>query len=161
MIQTILLGTLLSLIPVALRLIGIFPENGRSAVFWILMIQGFFASMVWVMVAGIWRSMVADLVEPEQLETGQRSEGSILSVMTFTGKAAGAFGIWLAGAMLDLAAFPTDAAVGELSASALLKLGWIYGPVLMLFYLVAAYFVSRYKFCRAEHSAVVEALARR
>jgi len=62
--------------------------------------------------------------------------------------------------MLDLAGFPTYAAGGEISAAAVLKLGWIYGPALMLFFLVSAYVVSRYKFCRAEHSAVVETLAR-
>jgi Na+/melibiose symporter-like transporter len=159
-IQTMLLGTVLSLLPIALRLIGIFPENGSSALFWILIVQGFLTSMIWVMVAGIWRSMTADLVEQEQFKNGQRSEGLILSALTFTGKAAGALGTWVAGIMLDLASFPIGAAVAEIPAEALAKLGWIYGPVLMVFYVVAAYFVSRYKFSRAEHSAAVEILNR-
>ena len=159
-IQTILLGIVVSLLPIVLRLIGIFPENGSSALFWILMVHGFIASLIWVMVVGIWSSMTADLVEQEQLKSGQRSEGLILSALTFTGKAAGALGTWVAGIMLDLASFPTDAAAGEIPAQTLAKLGWIYGPVLMVFYLVAAYYVSRYKFSRAEHSAVVETLAR-
>lgn len=160
-IQTMLLGTVLTLLPIALRLIDFFPENGSSALFWILIVQGFVASVVWVMVAGIWRSMTADLVEQEQFRSGQRAEGLILSALTFTGKAASALGTWVAGIMLDLAAFPTGAAAGEIPAQAILKLGWIYGPVLMVFYLFAVYFVSRYKFSRAEHSAVVETLVRR
>ena len=115
-IQTMLLGTVLTLLPIALRLIDFFPENGSSALFWILIVQGFVASVVWVMVAGIWRSMTADLVEQEQFRSGQRAEGLILSALTFTGKAASALGTWVAGIMLDLAAFPTGAAAGEIPA---------------------------------------------
>ncbi len=159
-IWTILLGAVVTLLPIALRLIGTFPENGSSALFWIMMVHGFFSSLIWVMQAGIWRSMTADLVEQEQLKSGQRSEGLILSALTFTAKAAGAFGTLVAGIMLDLASFPTDAAAGEIPAQTLVKLGWIYGPVLMVFYLVGAYFISRYKFSRAEHGEVVETLAR-
>jgi len=159
-IQTTLIATVVALLPIFLRLIDFFPENGSSPLFWILMVHGFFVSMLWVMNAAIWRSMFADIVEQEQLKSGQRSEGLILSALTFTGKAAGALGTWLAGIMLDLASFPTDAAAGEIPAETLAKLGWIYGPVLMVFYVIAAYFVSRYQLSRAEHGAVVETLAR-
>jgi Na+/melibiose symporter-like transporter len=159
-IQTMLFGAFLSLSPIMLRLIGFFPENGSSALFWIMFVQGFVSSVVWVMVAGIWRSMTADLVEQQQSKSGRRSEGMILSALTFSGKAAGALGVWLAGIMLDLAAFPVDAGVGEISAPTLAKLGWIYGPVLVAFYVIAAYFFSCYKLSRAEHGAVVESLAR-
>jgi len=159
-IQTMLCGACLSVAPIMLRLIGLFPENGSSALFWIMFVLGFVSSVVWVMMAGIWRSMTADLVEQQQSKSGRRSEGLILSALTFSGKAAGALGVWLAGIMLDLAAFPVDAGVGEISAPTLAKLGWIYGPVLVTFYVIAAYFFSRYKLSRAEHGAVVESLAR-
>ena len=73
---------------------------------------------------------------------------------------AGALGASLAGVILDVSAFPTGAAIGEVPAESLFRLGLIYGPALMMFSLAAAWFISRYQLDRAGHASALATLGR-
>lgn len=153
-----LVGILLNTLPVALRLLDAFPENGSDALYWVLVLQNFVVGIVAVLLMGIMASMLADLVEQSQLATAHRPEGLIMATVTFSKKAAMALGTALAGALLDLAAFPTAAAVGEVPAPILFRFGLIYMPVLLVSGVVGAYFLGRYKVARADHERAVAAL---
>jgi Na+/melibiose symporter-like transporter len=78
--------------------------------------------------------------------------------MTFASKCADALGTLLAGILLALIAFPTETAVGEVSADTLFDLGLIYGPLVMVIFLAACYAISRYNISRAQHSTAVSRL---
>ena len=147
-------------LPIVLRLMGTFPANGSTNLFWVLMAVNFVLPIFQVLVMGVLTSMMADLVEQSQLETARRSEGMILASIIFTRKAAMAIGTLLAGVALDLVGFPAGAAVGEVPAASLFKFGLIYGPGLMVLGVLAAYITSRYKITRLDHERAVEALAR-
>ncbi len=155
-----LLGAMaINVIPITLRLVGLFPENGSAALFWIMLVAGFFETIVFLLFLVCWRSMIADLTERTELETGRRNEGVISSTITFAAKCSDALGTLIAGVLLSLIAFPTETAVGDVPPDIIKKLGLVYGPVVFLIWMGAVLFISRYRISRARHQEMLDRLA--
>jgi Na+/melibiose symporter-like transporter len=155
-----LLGAMaINVVPITLRLLGFFPENGGGALFWIMLVAGFFETILFLVFDICWRSMIADLTERTELETGRRNEGVICSTITFATKCADALGTLIAGILLSLIAFPTETAVGDVPPEIIAKLGLIYGPVVFLIWLGAILAISRYRISRSRHQEMLEQLA--
>ena len=160
-ITGLLSGMAINVIPIGLRLLGFFPENGSAALFWIMLVAGFFETMLLLLFDISWRSMIADLTERTELETGRRNEGVISSTITFTSKCADALGTLIAGTMLALIAFPTETAVGEVPPDVITKLGLIYGPMIFLIWMGVFVTISRYRISRSRHEKMLERLSNR
>ncbi len=155
-----LLGAMaIYVIPISLRLLGIFPENGSESLFRIMLVAGGFETMLLLLFGICWRSMIADLTERTELDTGRRNEGVISSTITFTSKCADALGTLIAGAVLALIAFPTETAVGDVPADVIAKLGLVYGPMVFLIWMGAILTLSRYRISRARHQEMLERLS--
>jgi Na+/melibiose symporter-like transporter len=148
-----------NVVPISLRLLGFFPENGSEALFWIMMAAGFFETNFFLVFDICWRSMIADLTERTELETGRRNEGVISSTITFATKCADALGTLIAGILLSLIAFPTETAVGDVSPEIITKLGLIYGPVVFLIWMGVILSISRYRISRSRHQEMLKQLA--
>ena len=156
-----LLGAMaINIVPITLRLLGFFPENGSDALFWIMFVAGFFETNLFLMFDISWRSMIADLTERIELDTGRRNEGVISSAITFVSKCADALGTLLAGILLTLIAFPTETAVGEVPQDTINRLGLIYGPVVFLIWTGVIVTIGRYRISRSRHREMVEQLGR-
>jgi len=152
-------GMAVNVVPIVLRLLGFFPENGSEALFSIMLVAGFFETIFFLVFDICWRSMIADLSEHMELETGRRNEGVIFSTVTFTTKCADALGTLIAGIMLSLITFPTETAVGDVSPDIIAKLGLIYGPVVFLIWVGVIFSVSRYRISRSIHQEMLKQLA--
>jgi GPH family glycoside/pentoside/hexuronide:cation symporter len=144
--------------PILLRLLGFFPDNGSDLLFWIMMGAGFFETLLFLLLDSLLVSMTSDLTEQNQLKTGRRNEGVILSVLSFLQKCAGALGTLIGGLIIDLIAFPENAVVGEVDPEVLFDLGLAYGPLILGLYLVACVFILGYRVSREIHSATVARL---
>jgi Na+/melibiose symporter-like transporter len=149
----------INVIPISLRLLDLFPENGTAALFWIMLAAGFFETNLFLVFDISWRSMIADLAERTELDTGRRNEGVISSTITFATKCADALGTLIAGILLTLIAFPTETAVGEVPEDVVDKLGLIYGPMVFLIWLGVIVFISRYRISRSRHREMLERLS--
>jgi Na+/melibiose symporter-like transporter len=155
-----LLGAMaLNLVPISLRLLGFFPENGSEALFYIMLVIGFFETGLFLVYDICWRSMIADLTEQTELETGRRNEGVISSTITFAAKCADALGTLIAGVLLSLIAFPTETAVGDVPPDIVAQLGLIYGPLVCLIWMAAILSISRYRITRSSHQEMLDQLA--
>jgi Na+/melibiose symporter-like transporter len=155
-----LLGAMaINVVPISLRLLGLFPLNGSEALFWIMLVAGFFETCLFLVFDICWRSMISDLTEQTELETGRRNEGVISSTITFSTKCADALGTLIAGVLLSLIAFPTETAVGEVPPDIIVKLGLIYGPVVFLIWIGVILSISRYRISRSSHQETLEQLA--
>jgi len=155
-----LLGAMaINIIPISLRLFGLFPLNGSEALFWIMVVAGFFETVLFLVFDVSWRSMIADLAEQMELETGRRNEGVISSTITFVTKCADALGTLIAGILLSVIAFPTETAVGDVPPDIVAKLGLIYGPFVFLIWMGVILIISRYRISRSRHEATLERLA--
>jgi len=154
-------GMAINVIPISLRLLGFFPENGSDALFHIMIVAGFFETMLLLLFDISWRSMISDLTERTELETGRRNEGVISSTVAFASKCADALGTLIAGTILALIAFPTGTAVGEVPADVITKLGLVYGPMIFLIWMGVILTISRYRISRASHQEMLERLSNR
>ena len=147
--------------PYWLRLAGLFPEPGTTAMF-----QVYFAFVVlgtMCSVAGfiLGASMMADVVEQSEDVTGRRSEGVFFAGSLFVQKCTSGLGIFLAGIMLTLAGFPAGARPGAVDIATIDRLTLIFAGSYVVIALAAVYAFSRFPFGRAEHESRLARLAAR
>ncbi|NNL67351.1 MAG: hypothetical protein HKP30_13975, partial [Myxococcales bacterium] len=151
-------------IPVVMRIVGIAPENGTPALLALIMGHGVLLIAAAIQIGILNSSMVMDATDEHELESGERREGTFISVTTFTGKAVSGFGNFLGGVLLDVIDFPVgqvDAAVGNVPEATILKLGLVAGPGLVLFYLCGLFFITRLRTGRERHAEITAELAAR
>ena len=145
-------------LPFILRLLGWFPENDSAWLYPIIWAHTVFNVIVIVMYGIVQSSMLADIVEDSQEKTGRREEGLFFASRSFAQKATSGVGAFIAGIALDLISFPRGAALGEVEPEVIWDLGFIYGPVLMLFYFLALASIGFYRITRGGHDDRVRRL---
>lgn len=156
-------GALLLPVPLTLRLIGFFPSNESEWLIPILMLHGYLDVTIMIIAGILIGSMVADIVEDSQKETGRRSEGLFFAGQSFANKIVNGFGLFATGIILSAIDFPKNVKVGEVPQATLNELAIIFITIFVLFYSCAVYILSHYKITRAGHSEnlqAVEALAK-
>ncbi|EAQ29989.1 sugar transporter [Erythrobacter sp. NAP1] len=159
---TIALGLLaftIQPLPVLLRLVDLMPENGDPILFPIMLAVNIFDLALIIAVQTVSYSMIADLVESNQVRTGRRNEGVYYAAMTFTRKTTQGLGVLAAGLILSLIAFPEGEEPSAVPQDTLWQLGAFYAPTLLILWMAALYCLSRYKIDKAQHEANLAALA--
>ncbi len=144
--------------PVILRLFGWFPDNDSPFLYPLIWAHAVVNVAMIVMFGVLQSSMLADVVEHSQMSTSRREEGLFFASRSFAQKATHGIGVLLAGTALDVISFPRKAAPGTVSEDTLWDLGLIYGPMLMVLYLLALGAISRYRISRRGHEERVEVL---
>ena len=145
--------------PVLLRLAGWMPENGDPILFPLVLTVNVIDLALIIATQAVAYSMIADLVESNQLRTGRRSEGVYYAATTFTRKVTQGIGVAAAGSMLSYVAFPDSAEPGSVADDTLWQLGALYAPSLLLLYLGALYCISRYRIDKTGHEENLRRLA--
>jgi Na+/melibiose symporter-like transporter len=151
---TIVLGVLAFSIqpaPVLFRLLGLMPENGDPLLFPLVLAINVIDLSLIIAVTAVAFSMIADLVESNQVKTGRRAEGVYYAAMTFTRKTTQGLGVLAAGVILSAIAFPEGAKPEDVSPETLRQLGMYYAPSLLILWLSALFFVSRYRIDKEDH----------
>lgn len=137
--------------PVLGRFFGLIPDNDHMALLPLLI---FFAGAGYCMFAILnisVMSMLADVADQHDLQTGNRREGMFYSARTFFSKATTALGTLVGGIAIDVIEFPVGAEPGTVPEDTLFQLGMVDGPISVLPGLLAIYFYSRYRISRQEH----------
>lgn len=106
-------------------------------------------------------SMMADISDEIELETGHRREGVLFSARAFTSKATGSLGLLVGGVLLDVIRFPENASVGSVAAGTVWQLGFIAGPGTSFFLLLSLVFLFRYRLTRDRYRVIRRALRER
>ncbi|MGB3803115.1 MULTISPECIES: MFS transporter [Sphingopyxis] len=145
------LSLISSVVPLILRLVGLFPANGDPLLLWLLMGQFAFSMMTTVAGGILAVSMVADVTDQIRLETGRRSEGLLFSAATMVNKAVSGMGIMLAGLLLSFVGFPDNARPGQVGADALHGLATIYIVALSVATAIAILCLAHYPISRSRH----------
>jgi Na+/melibiose symporter-like transporter len=148
-------------LPIFLRLLGLMPENGTPLLLYLILGHSMILVTTVVAIGIIVASMIADVVDENELSTGLRQEGMFTSAIAFTTKATSGLGGLFAGVALDVIDFPKGAAAGAVPPDKVFNLGLAVGPGLMLLYIVTLVFLSRYGIDRERHGEILAALARR
>ena len=162
---SVVLGTawyaFFALSPPTLRLLGWFPENGDPVLVPLLVAMTIVGGMGVVQALVSAGSMMADIADEHEFESGRRQEGIFFGALSFSGKAASGLGNLVGGFGLDLIAFPERAIPGEVPAAVVDRLGLLYGPLVMVFAVVAVWCYSHYRLTRKRHEEILAALAAR
>jgi GPH family glycoside/pentoside/hexuronide:cation symporter len=154
----------------------------RGMFFWIAVLFGLFAVQPewpsWVaiglgLLAGVgvataylipW-SMLPDVIELDELETGQRREGVYYGFFVLLQKLGLALNLFLIGQMLELTGYitppPGTTTPIEQPASTLFAIRLLVGPLPALVLLAGVYLVYRFPITREQHEQTLATLARR
>jgi glycoside/pentoside/hexuronide:cation symporter, GPH family len=149
------------IVPVILRLLGWFPENGTDTLLWTLVAVKFAQGAGVVQALVTFGSMVADIVDEHELLTGKRQEGVFFASVSFSGKFTTGIGSVVAGLTLDLIDWPRGAAIqtaADVPVETLTWLGLIYGPIVSGFAVVSVWCYSRHRLNRQRHAEIVREL---
>ena len=146
-------------LPYVLRLAGLFPEPGNA---WMLpSLLAIYALNVGCSISStiLGGSMMADVVEQSEIETGRRNEGVFFAGAFFVQKCCSGLGIWATGLLLDLVNFPASAKPGQVPVEAVDRLTILFSVLYAVLAFAAAGLYRAFPFGKAEHEARVAALA--
>lgn len=141
---------------IGLRLLGVLPENGTPELLGLVCLIAGIAVFGGVGLTIIFTSMLADTMDRNELETGQRQEAAYSSALTFSLKATSGFGGLVAGFVLQAVDFPPGAEAAEIAPETLSSLGASVAGVIVVFWLFAFLAFRMYSLSRSEHAAILE-----
>lgn len=152
-------GLAFSIGPIALRLLGAFPDNDSSLIFATIFATNMLSVGLGIVANILFSSMIADVVEDEELKTGRRQEGVFFAAIAFANKATTGLGIFAAGLIVGAIGFPQGARPGEVPDEVIRNLGLIYIPVQIVLYGAAVVLLTAYGITRASHAEILRKLA--
>ena len=160
-------------LPVVLRLVGWFPENADTVTIFgaetksvmlllvaVKVIQGFSTAQANVG----YGSMMADVCDEHEHQTGRRQEGAFFAAVAFSAKATSGFGAVIAGWGLEIISWPTGSHIrtaADVSPDTLLNLGLFYGPMIASLGFISVLFYTQYRLTPKRHAEMLAELAER
>ncbi|MEM9624093.1 MAG: MFS transporter [Pseudomonadota bacterium] len=153
---------IMSQLIIDLRLLGWFPENDSELLLPLLIANSFLFALS-LGVAGVAIvSMLADIIDENELYTGAREEGLFYSARAFFAKMSSSVGHFVAGLMLDwFVRMPFDAVPGQLEEDVIFRLGLAAGPIMATAAAISVLFYSRYNLTRERHADILDQLRAR
>lgn len=164
----VVLGTaawaVFQVLPVLLRLMGLFPENGSSDLVVTLLAMKFAQGILLQQAFISFGSMMADVADEHEYEFGSRQEGIFFGAIAFSGKATSGFGNFIGGIGLDVIQWPRGVDIetaADIPPDTLVQLGLLYGPIVAMFAVVSVWCYSHYKLTKERHAEILDALRKR
>ncbi|MBA3067997.1 MAG: sugar transporter [Hyphomonas sp.] len=147
--------------PVFARLLGFMPPIGSEALYNIVLWVTIFDLALIISTQMLMGSMVADIVEDSEVQTGRRSEGVFYAGISFIRKLAQASGVFVASLVLMVAGIREGAAPDQVTPDALNSLGWGYAVTLLGVWMMMILCVSLYRISRESHAENLRTLGER
>jgi Na+/melibiose symporter-like transporter len=152
-------GVIVSSVPLALRLLGLFVANSSPALIPLLFFFATIGTSLAIASSILLISMLADVVEDSELKTGRRSEGLFFAGSSFMQKAASGLGLFASGIVLSVAHFPAHATPGHVDPAIIRHFALIYLPLTALLYIAASALIGFYPITREGHEENLRRLA--
>lgn len=158
-------------LPVVLRLVGWFPENDD-----VLSVGSFETKLILPLLVGVkilqgfataqanvgYGSMMADVCDEHEHQTGRRQEGAFFAAVAFSAKATSGFGAVIAGWALEIISWPTGPEIrtaADVPPETLLNLGLFYGPLIASLGFISVWFYTKYNLTPERHAEMLVELA--
>ena len=101
LVAAFLVNMVLAILKMSLRFLEWVPENGDPMLVWVLVGQGVLQVISATVAMTVFPSMLADLGDYQEAQTGERQEGVLASVLGLGAKSTSSVGLILGGLMLD------------------------------------------------------------
>jgi GPH family glycoside/pentoside/hexuronide:cation symporter len=147
-----------SITMITFRLLGILPDNGDPWLLPLIVTTYALGTGAGAIVGIIARSMVTDVVDEQEIETGERQEGIFFSALAFSGKAVSGLGTMLGGFVLSAIDFPSNVDATGVSTDVLFRMGLFMGPILGTLHMVPLLLYALYSLDRSRHREIHEKL---
>ncbi len=149
-ISLIWISMVLSILPIALKSAGVLPENGSMNMLYVVAAATFVTTAVTIAKSIMSISMVVDLVEGDERNTGHRAEGLYFATFSFTAKIITGFGTFVSGALLTFGAAPgTGEAMNE---AVMQRIALPYAVLMIVLHLASIYCLRRFSLTREGHT---------
>jgi GPH family glycoside/pentoside/hexuronide:cation symporter len=152
-IYTALAGMLCWVTPLTLRHFGLWWPDGSFPSLAAMFTATFFSNMFSVVSSISLSSMVADVVEASEEQTGRRSEGTFAAGAFFAAKCATGLGIFITGFLLSLSGMPANAKPGEVAPQVIDDMALAYIACVATLAIVVVLIVRRFPITREQHEA--------
>ncbi|HEY6600007.1 MAG TPA: MFS transporter [Pseudomonadales bacterium] len=140
---------------VSLRFLDVLPANGSPILLPLLIGNEIARIGVFTVVAIMFGSMVADVLDAQELNTGLRQEGVFSAALAFSSKVTSGLGILIGGLLLDyVVSFPRGADPSSVDPGVVTQLGLIAGIGLPLLFLFPFSLIWRYRITRELHADI-------
>ena len=143
-----------------LKLFDLLPDNSTVVFALIYFNWAIHMTMTILRVITV-HSMLADIVDEQELATGKRQEGVIFAAAFFSAKFISGFGYLIAGPFLDLIGLQAGAQPDEVSSTVTWGLGLIMGPGLAIIMLLPVWMSFKVNMSHASQLEVRQALSQR
>ena len=131
-------------LPFHLRMLGFFPANGTTLLLPVYVFTLIIAYAALMTAISLVNSMMADVVDEFELQTGNRQEGLFFSMMSLSLKMTTGIGTFIAGLLLAWIEFPKQSDVADVAPSIIDSLGWVGGPIVLGFFVLSVFFILPY-----------------
>lgn len=150
------LAMLASIVLVLAKYLDLLPPERSSGLFYLIAASTFVATSLSILLSAVTFSMIIDLVDADQRDTGHRAEGLYFATFSFTRKVVTGVGIFVSGVMLSL-----GAKTGSLiTFDTLHGIALPYIGLLIAIYLVSIFHLRRYRLTREGHQANLQAIGK-
>lgn len=150
-IYTGLIAMTLWIIPYSLAVLDLWPQPGSNNSTYGIFAVAFLTNTLSVTVMITAQSMVADIVEASQMETGRRSEGVFSAGWFFTQKCGTGIGIFLSGMIIKFSGFPDKAVPGQVPETVIDSLFLCYIAAVAILAIAAALVFRKFPIGRSDH----------
>jgi GPH family glycoside/pentoside/hexuronide:cation symporter len=148
-----------AILKVCFRFWDIWPDNGDPLLLQLLIIHAIVMVYLLTTCGIMVGSLIADLMDEQELATGKRQEGVFSAALSFSAKATSSVGIIIGGFLLEfVVSFPTQAKIGEVDGDTLFKLALNDGIIIPLLFFIPIYLMSKMTMTRVRLSEVQKAL---
>ncbi|KPF78438.1 sugar transporter [alpha proteobacterium AAP81b] len=146
-------------VPIILRLVDLLPPNGTPFIFWFVALTNIIDVGLIISFQILFASMLADLVEDSEVQTGRRSEGVFIAAETFIDKAVRGIGVMAATTIITLAGLSPGAKPEAVSADAIWRMGAYYVPIVLALWLAMIAVIATYSIDKTRHEENLRKLA--
>ena len=145
--------------PYLLKIAGFWPDEGSPLYvpLWILT-TGFLAHFGIAASGPMIGSMLGDVTDQDELETGRRREGVIFGAESFAWKALTGLGPLMAGVVIDAVGLGEKVSPEDVPEGVATALGLAQGGTMFVFFLLAIFLVRRYDLDRDRHRRILTEL---
>ena len=143
------------------RLLGFLPDNGHPLIYTLSLISAFIMVFAVVTLGVVSASLVADILDEQELKTQRRQEGVFFAAGAFVAKATTGLGALMAGVVIDLVGIQPESLPGTIDSSVLQSLGLFTLILTGSMALLAYVFFNRISMTREDHVRVKRQLEER